>query len=358
MCLQTLICIPILENNDGGCYSQGRRKGGSYFQGDFGKRDLHYEHGGYEHLRSRHEEGDGNMEMKDVYEDSRVRHTPYTIRRNRRRVKWHHEDQIHITRWRERKPSGRAVEENTRGRTMENWFKVTIPYGITYDRTWLLKSIQSHCSVPFTPVDFHYFKDRARFFVQDARTASALKDVSYKICDEQNRKILIFVGPSAVPYSEQNKLKPEQMEQLKLTMNKRYDVSQQALDLQRLRFDSDLVGRHMDIILNRRNCMAATLQIIQRNFPELLSLNLRNNRLYRLDGLSDIIQKAPKVKILNLSKNELKSAWELSKVKGLKLEELWLEGNPLCHTFPDQSAYIRSVETSVTFPGPLRPLGG
>ncbi|XP_069320336.1 nuclear RNA export factor 2-like [Eulemur rufifrons] len=283
------------------------------------------------------------MEMRDVHEDPQVRHTPYTIRHNRRRVQWHHKDQIHITMWRERKPSGRAVEENTRGRTMENWFKVTIPYGIKYERTWLLKSIQSHCSVPFTPVDFHYFKDRARFFVQDARTASALKDVSYKICDEQNRKILIFVSPSAAPYSVQNKLKPEQMEQLKLTMKKRYDVSQQSLDLQRLRFDSNLVGCDMDIILNRRNCMAATLQIIQRNFPELLSLNLSNNRLYQLDGLSDIIEKAPKVKILNLSKNELKSAWELTKVKALKLEELWLEENPLCNTFPDQSAYISAI---------------
>ncbi|XP_069320335.1 nuclear RNA export factor 2-like [Eulemur rufifrons] len=281
--------------------------------------------------------------MRDVHEDRQVRHTPYTIQRNRRRVKWHHEDQIHITMWREGKPSGRAVEENTQGRTMENWFKVTIPYGIKYERTWLMNSIQSHCSVPLTPVDFHYFKNRAQFFVQDARTASALKDVSYKICDEQNRKISIFVNPSIVPYSVQNKLKPEQMEQLKLTMNKRYDVFQQALDLQKLRFDPDLVGCDMDIILNRRNCMAATLQIIERNFPELLSLNLRNNRLYRLDGLSDIIEKAPKVKILNLSKNELKTVGELDKIKGLKLEGLWLEGNPLCSTFPDQSAYISAI---------------
>uniref|UniRef100_A0A2K6EZV5 Uncharacterized protein n=1 Tax=Propithecus coquereli TaxID=379532 RepID=A0A2K6EZV5_PROCO len=244
------------------------------------------------------------------------------------------------------------VGENTQGRTMGNWFMITIPYGIKYDRTWLLNSIQSHCSVPFTAVDFHYFKNRAQFFVQDAGTASALRDVSYKICDEQNRKVSIFVSPSAVPYSVQNKLKPEQVEQLKLTMNKRYDVSQKALDLQKLRFDTDLVGRDVDIVLNRRNCMAATLQIIERDFPELLSLNLRNNKLYRLDGLSDIIEKAPKVKILNLSKNELTSVSELDKIKGLKLEELWLEGNPLCSTFPDHSAYISAIRDC--FPKLLR----
>ncbi|VCX42493.1 unnamed protein product, partial [Gulo gulo] len=100
-------------------------------------------------------------------------------------------------------------------------------------------------------------------------TASALKDVSCKIYDEENRKISLFVNPSSVPYSVRYKLEPEEMEQLKLTMNKRYDISQQALDLQCLRFDPDLVGHDIDIILNRRNCMAATLQIIEENYPEV-----------------------------------------------------------------------------------------
>uniref|UniRef100_A0A2R9CHY7 Uncharacterized protein n=1 Tax=Pan paniscus TaxID=9597 RepID=A0A2R9CHY7_PANPA len=244
------------------------------------------------------------------------------------------------------------MRRNTQDENMRKWFKVTIPYGIKYDKAWLMNSIQSNCSVPFTPVDFHYIRNRACFFVQVASAASALKDVSYKIYDDENQKICIFVNHFTAPYSVKNKLKPGQMEMLKLTMNKRYNVSQQALDLQNLRFDPDLMGRDIDIILNRRNCMAATLKIIERNFPELLSLNLCNNKLYQLDGLSDITEKAPKVKILNLSKNKLESAWELGKVKGLKLEELWLEGNPLCSTFSDQSAYVSAIRDC--FPKLLR----
>ncbi|MBZ3876000.1 Nuclear RNA export factor 2 [Sciurus carolinensis] len=256
-----------------------------------------------------------------------------------------------------------------------------------------MNSVQSHCSVPFTPIDFHYIRNRAQFFVQDSSIASALKDVNNKICDEEKQKISIFVNPCAEPNTLQNKFTPEKMEKLMLTMNKRYDVSQQALDLQKLRFDPGmtdnsnpragegrgvyLAGAHrdeklgsgscyccstqapmsflipfswlpeelrdhdIDMILNRRQCMAATLQIIERNFPELLSLNLCNNKLYWLDGLSDIVEKAPQVKRLNLSKNELRTSTELDKLKGLKLEELWLEGNPLCSAFPDQSAYVR-----------------
>ncbi|XP_049561185.1 nuclear RNA export factor 2-like [Orcinus orca] len=244
---------------------------------------------------------------------------------------------------RNRKPLEREMGENTQDGTPGSWFRVTIPYGIKYNRTWLTNSIQRHCSVPFTPVDFHFVKNGARFFVQEASTASALMDVSYKIRDEESRKIPVFVRPSAVPYSVRYKLKPEEMEQLKLTFIKRFDVSKLALDLQRLYVDPDLVGYDIDIFLNRRSCMTATLQVIEKNFPELLSLNLSNNKLYQLNGLSDIIQMALTVKILNLSKNELTSVWELSKMQGLKLEELWLQGNPLCDTFPDQSTYVRSV---------------
>lgn len=38
-----------------------------------------------------------------------------------------------------------------------------------------------------------------------------------------------------------------------------------------------------------------------------MSLNLSNNRLYRLDDMSSIVQKAPNLKILNLSENEVRS---------------------------------------------------
>lgn len=52
---------------------------------------------------------------------------------------------------------------------------------------------------------------------------------------------------------------------------------------------------------------------------------------------------------------QLKSEWELDKIKGLKLEELWLEGNILCDNFRDQSTYIRSVVASVSLLGTVTP---
>ncbi|XP_035315336.1 nuclear RNA export factor 5 isoform X1 [Cricetulus griseus] len=225
----------------------------------------------------------------------------------------------------------------------EGWFKITIPNGRKYNKMWIINLLQSHCSVAFTPVDFQYIRNRIQFFVQNAQSAFELMNINFQIRDEENRKISICVCSSTGPASVQYKLTPGQMEILKRSMMKRYDVSRKSLSLKKLRFDPDLMDHGLDIFLNRRSCMAAMLQIIQVDFPELLSLNLSNNKICWLDGLSELIEKAPQVKILNLSKNVLRTAWELEKMKGLKLKELWLEGNPMCSTFADNSAYVSAV---------------
>ncbi|KAM5221472.1 nuclear RNA export factor 2-like [Ctenodactylus gundi] len=231
---------------------------------------------------------------------------PYTTHHHEKRGQRCDEKNFHITMWRGQKSQKEKVKTHTHGETVEGWFKVTIPYGRRFDKAWLLKLIQSHCSVPFSPVD-----------------------------------ICISVSPSAVPYSMQHEFTPEHEKQIQEIMKKRYDVFQKALDLQKLYFDQDLVDCGIDIILNRRSCMAITLKTIERLFPKLFSLNLQGNRLCQLEGLSEIVEKVPDIRILNLSKNQLKSMHELKKVKDLKLEELWLQGNPLCENYLNQSAYVR-----------------
>ncbi|KAM5128752.1 nuclear RNA export factor 2-like [Callospermophilus lateralis] len=337
-------CVPGPQKNDESSL-QEKDKGDNSFQGNSDKESVHYEDDKNELPSSNLKKDDGNSQMVDVHEDPEVRHDSSTFQVNNGNIKWDKECQDKI-------PSEKEMKKSTQDEAVGRRFKITIPYGMKYNKTWLMNSILSHCCVPFTPIDFHYIKNRAQFFVQDASTASALKDINCKICDEENQKISIFVNPCTEPNTLQNKFTPEKMEKLMLTMNKRYDVSQQALDLQKLRFDPDLMEHDIDMILNRRQCMLATLQIIERNFPELLSLNLCNNKLYWLDGLSDIVEKAPHVRILNLSKNELRTSKELEKLKGMELEELWLEGNPLCSDFPDQSAYVSAVQDC--FPNLLR----
>uniref|UniRef100_A0A672FQU3 TAP-C domain-containing protein n=1 Tax=Salarias fasciatus TaxID=181472 RepID=A0A672FQU3_SALFA len=234
------------------------------------------------------------------------------------------------------------------GKNRSGWFKVTIPHGKKYEKRWLLTALQNICSVSYTPVQYHVDHNRVHFYVDDSSTASALHKCSHKITDSDGYKVSLNLSAT-------NFLSYQ-------CMAKRFDGSQQALDLNNIRTDPDLVSQNIEVILNRKTSMEAVIKVIEENIPELTSLNLSNNRIHKLDELADLVTKVPNLKTLNLSHNELKSDRELDKIKGLKLVELWLNRNPLCDFFKDQPSYIRSdgndlpppigfdVETPTTIP--------
>ncbi|CAK6964593.1 nuclear RNA export factor 1 isoform X1 [Scomber scombrus] len=229
------------------------------------------------------------------------------------------------------------------GKNRSGWYKVTIPHGKKYDKKWLLPALQNICTVPYTPEQYHVDHNRAHFYVNDSSAANALHKCSHKITDTEGYKVEVHVNPSAPPSFLLHDLKPEHLEHLKQCMAKRFDGSQQALDLNNIRTDPDLASQNIEVILNRKTNMEAVIKIIEENIPELASLNLSNNRIHKLDELTELVTKVPNLKTLNLSHNELKTDRELDKVKGLKLVELWLIRNPLCDFFKDQASYISAV---------------
>uniref|UniRef100_A0A8C1H0Q3 Nuclear RNA export factor 1 n=2 Tax=Cyprinus carpio TaxID=7962 RepID=A0A8C1H0Q3_CYPCA len=226
-----------------------------------------------------------------------------------------------------------------------------IPFGKKYDKDWLLSSLQSVCSIkaPICQI-YHTDGNKAQFYVEDSTTANALFKVSRKITDKDGYKVIhiicnvtVIMNSCPPPALIHTDLKAADLEHLKQCMAKRFDGSQQALDLNNIRVDPDLVSQNIEVTLNRRNSMLAVIKIIEENIPELICLNLSNNRLYRLDDLADIVNKVPNLKILNLSHNELKTERELDKLKGLKLVELSLEGNPLSGHYKNQADYVSAV---------------
>ncbi|XP_037635937.1 nuclear RNA export factor 1 isoform X3 [Sebastes umbrosus] len=228
-------------------------------------------------------------------------------------------------------------------KSRSGWYKVTIPHGRKHDKKWLITALQNICSVPYTPVQYHVDHNRVHFYVDDSSAANALHKCSHKITDSDGYKVEVHVNPSAPPSFLLADLKPEHLEHLRQCMAKRFDGSQQALDLNNIRTDPDLASQNIEVTLNRKTNMEAVIKIIEENIPELTGLNLSNNRIHKLDELTDLVSKAPNLKTLNLSHNELKSDRELDKVKGLKLVELWLNRNPLCDLFKDRASYISAV---------------
>ncbi|KAI7801584.1 putative nuclear RNA export factor 1 [Triplophysa rosa] len=223
------------------------------------------------------------------------------------------------------------------------WFRMTIPHGKKYDKKWLIKALQDHSPIPFSPLLYSTDGHSVYFYLNDAAAASALRKLSCRITDSEGYKVVVIMTPWVKPPLYQNNLKQEDLELIKRCMSKRFNGSQCCLDLSSIGTDHDLVSHKIEVILNRKSCMQATLRIIEENVPELLCLNLSNNKLFRLTDLADLVKKTPRLKALNLSHNELKSEQELDNLKGLGLVELCLDRNPLCDNFEDQTTYIRAV---------------
>ncbi|XP_032447959.1 nuclear RNA export factor 3-like [Lynx canadensis] len=237
---------------------------------------------------SSHQQQDGDPATNDSRMSTRGRYAPYAIPSCHWRGSFQIQDQTQANMEGEQKRPETRMEGEKQDETSRSWFKITIPFGIRYDEKWLLNLIQKQCSVPFTPVEFHYEKMQAQFFVENAGIAFALKSVNGKIWNENNEMISIFVHPSDAPQSVQKELKPENVDQIKL-----------------------------------------------------LPSNLSDKKPYQMDGLSNSMQNASSIEDLNLSNSE--SAGELDKGKRLQREDMSANRSPLCTTFPDKSTNISSI---------------
>uniref|UniRef100_A0A2K5DH74 Nuclear RNA export factor 3 n=1 Tax=Aotus nancymaae TaxID=37293 RepID=A0A2K5DH74_AOTNA len=251
---------------------------------------------------SSHQQQDGHAAMQGVRVESPLRYTPYAISPSHRRVSFLKQDQTHVNMEREQKPPERRVEVNRSHGTLGSWFKITIPFGIKYNEKWLLNLIQNKCSVSFNPVEFRYEKMNATFFVENASVASALKNVSGKIWDEDNEKVSIFVCPDGIPHSVQRELKSEKVEQVKLAVN-----HQQALDIQKLPIYSDFMTCDTKMAPNPRKGVAASLHVHEENTPKVMS------------------------------------SGETDKWKGTEPGEKCVDRSPVCTTFLDNSSNINSI---------------
>ncbi|XP_031232271.1 nuclear RNA export factor 3 [Mastomys coucha] len=210
------------------------------------------------------------------------RYTPYGMPSRHQRVNLHKWNQMSVNMEGGSQPPERKIERDKQDDTSENWFKVTIPFGIQYDKKWLLNLFQSQCHIPFTPVQFHYEKMQAHFFVNNPNVAFMLKAISDKIRDETDNKISVFISPCDEPPSV-TELKLEKMDHkkpqshrtpsviLQPTMKQQCATSQRVLSRQRLPFDQDLMTHPTDLALIPRSYMAHSLTIQEKNMTQMNS---------------------------------------------------------------------------------------
>ncbi|XP_043916145.1 nuclear RNA export factor 1-like [Protopterus annectens] len=226
----------------------------------------------------------------------------------------------------------------------KSWYKVMIPYGDRYNISWLLNSIKKQCAVSFSEVQFQHCHGKAIFYVESEMVAVALENVSRKIEGENGHKIVINVLPCNPPlYAMKNFCCKDISPLLRVCIEKRYNKKYQSLNLSCIRADGELTSSGVSLHLNIVEYMECVLKIIEKSCPEIMSLDLSRNNLNSLSGLSTLVYTFPTLKKLNLSENKIPCIEELNIIKGLKITELFLAGNPLCDSFENPSFYLSAV---------------
>ncbi|KAG5676794.1 hypothetical protein PVAND_006602 [Polypedilum vanderplanki] len=90
--------------------------------------------------------------------------------------------------------------------------------------------------------------------------------------------------------------------------------------------------------------MAAVIDIIAENIPDLEALNLNDNKLNMIDHMKVLSSKLPQLKIIYLANNRIVMLSSLDAFKNLPIVELFLDGNPCKKRFKDNSHYVSEVK--------------
>ncbi|KAG5895804.1 hypothetical protein JTB14_028508 [Gonioctena quinquepunctata] len=219
-----------------------------------------------------------------------------------------------------------------------HWYKVSLPHGDKYDKSFLLKTfVEKVAPLPFWPIAWQVYGPSATFYVDDYKVAEKIHDLDRMIQMPNGFKLIIRVygGCPNVDMTAATK------EKIKLAMAKRYNDSTKALDLTKFHADPDL--QNYFCALFKPLVFQAVVDIISENIPQLEALNLFDNKIQLLSYLKKIDKKIPNLKILYMGNNKLREISQLDALQGLPIVDLVLDGNPLCDKFKDQATYISEV---------------
>jgi len=235
----------------------------------------------------------------------------------------------------QRMKRNRRVQESP-----SSWYKVTIRYGNRYEKNYLLKLLCSHLRpLPFIPYGYKVGRDEVTFMIEDHRLATELSSLDRRVAVNDGYKLSLNVR-SINPLIE---LDDKLTATIKQVLANRFNAMTLALDLSK--FHADEVFKNADQLcpLNRPNIMLFVLDVIGESTPQLNALNLNDNNLNATEHMKVIVEKLPNLKVLHLENNKLRDAKLLDPLKGLPLEDVILDGNPLCDRYPDKDSYIRAV---------------
>jgi len=179
-----------------------------------------------------------------------------------------------------------------------------------------------------------------------------IKDIIEKIKPEGRSGVFIPVkhDPWDIPISVKFENIPGAQQILMDALGKLYNTATNELDLSNLRSNMMLNENGMELDLHESDQFALLVRVLMGvPLEHCERLILRNNRLRSLQQLEPLVERMPKVKVLNMSDNQIGQWDDLSYVKNWVLSELNIENCPLNRRLSKMSRMKQQKEVRQTF---------
>ncbi|KJH48527.1 TAP protein [Dictyocaulus viviparus] len=232
--------------------------------------------------------------------------------------------------------SAAGVSRNT-----EMVYKIRIPSGRKLTVPWIMKQLHQQIEdikpllVSITP------RGDVEFFLKSEDSADACRAISRRIVHRVlGDRMSIIVDKVVAPWTRLNK---EETAVIQTVVDSRYNHELRSLDLSEFALDQQFKDRDLHMMLNKNNVMLTVVDRIDEKFGYITALSLQGNRLRFLDYAAVLTSVTKFLKVLDLSNNQIDKVSELEKLKGLPVETLFFEGNPLVEQLTTASGYLSAV---------------
>ncbi|KAJ1359538.1 hypothetical protein KIN20_018299 [Parelaphostrongylus tenuis] len=200
-------------------------------------------------------------------------------------------------------------------RNTEMVYRVRIPHGRKYTVPWIIKNLHQQIKNIRPLLVAATSRGDVEFFLKSQDAADACKALSGRIDHRVSGDRMTFTVDRVVaPWTRLNREETAIIEE-----------------------------RGLRMVLNMNNVMLTVVESIDEKFGSITALSLQSNRLRHLDFAAILVSVTKFLKVLDLSHNQIDKISELEKLKGLPVETLFFEGNPLAEQLTTVSGYLSAV---------------
>lgn len=247
------------------------------------------------------------------------------------------------------------TRSDNRGSNADRWFKVTVAHCANLEHFYIVNQIRQN-GIEFTPFNYSLNGNAVEFYVQGDDLALSIKHLSRRISvPDGNMKLNIAIEQTNLPPIECTN---DFIEKLKIVMSNRYDVAEKSLNLSSLYNDQEFLKMHLFVSLSRINVCKEAVKVIIENIPDLKHLNLSSNKIQNLEPFKQLVSSCKNLKKIDLTYNnvsilsilvdflfilqfvflsylQINNIDHLDNLKGLDLEELFVDYNPFKKNYKD-----------------------